>query len=170
MPSAPPTSRLRVGIAAAGTVLCIAVILVMTLSPTPLDRGYESAIDELLGALHRHGLPTWFGYRKLEFAANVLMFLPLGFLIALVLPRRLMWLAPFVVPAISTSVEWAQWAFFSERTPSGLDVLANTLGGVVGAAAAWALRALVQRRDRRVVAAAFAQARSAGGGDAWQAS
>ncbi|WP_448232019.1 hypothetical protein [Microbacterium lacticum] len=38
MPSAPPTSRLRVGIAAAGTVLCIAVILVMTLSPTPLDR------------------------------------------------------------------------------------------------------------------------------------
>lgn len=173
MPSAPPTSRVRVGIAAAGTVLCIAVILVMTLSPTPLDRGYESAIDELLWALHRHGLPTWFGYRKLEFSANVAMFVPLGLLIALALPRRLVWLTLLIVPVLSGGIEWAQAALLVERTPSLVDVLANTIGGYLGALAAWMLRALVRARDERVIAAAFARhglSAAAQGGDAWRAS
>lgn len=171
MPSAPPAaSHLRAGVATLGLLLCVAVVLWLTLSPTPVDRGYESAIGVFLDALHRHGVPGWFGYRKLEFSANVLLFWPLGFLTALALPWRSTWLALLVVLAISASVEWAQWAFLSARAPSGLDVLANTLGGGAGAAAAWVLRALVHARDRQVAAAACAQARSAGGGAAWPAS
>lgn len=172
-PASPSPSRLRVGIAAAGTLVCIVVILLMTLSPTPLDRGYESAIDELLAALHRHGVPTWFGYRKFEFTANVAMFLPLGFLVALALPRRAMWLTLLIVPALSGSIEWAQSALLLERTPSLFDVLANTLGGYVGALAAWLLRALVHARDERVIAAALARRGDAlvtAGGDPWPAS
>ena len=171
MPSARSSaSRMRVGIATVGLVVCVGAVLMMTLSPTPLDRGYESAVDALLGALHRHGVPVWFGYRKLEFTANVLMFLPLGFLIALALPRRAMWLAVLIVPALSVVIECTQWVLLAQRTPCGLDVLANTLGGLVGAVAAWLLRALVRARDRRVVAAAFAQAPGGGGGDVWPAS
>ena len=81
----PPRSHLRIGSAVSGLAVYAVVVLAMTMSPTPLDQGYESAIAKFLGVLHRNGVPEWFGYSKLEFTANIAMFIPLGFLIALAL-------------------------------------------------------------------------------------
>lgn len=146
---------MRLILALAGLLICVGVVLAATLSPTPLDQGYESAIAKVLEVLHRHGVPNWFGYHKLEFVANVAMFVPLGFLVALALPRKVLWLFILLIPAFSGAIELLQASFLAERFASVLDVIANTIGGYGGAVAAVVLRAAVRRRDEKVVARAL---------------
>ena len=151
----PPKSRVRV---ATGTVLLLAyglIVLLATMWPTPLDQGYEESIDRLLRVLHRNGIPEWFGYSKLEFSANILMFVPIGFLIALLLPWRVWWLALLLVPAFSVGIELLQGAVLAARFSTPVDVVANSLGGIAGVIVAGLLRLSVYRRDRLVVARAL---------------
>lgn len=151
----PPRSRLRIGIAVTGLMVYAAVVLAATLSPTPLDQGYGSSIQRFLDVLHRNGVPEWFGYSKLEFFANVLMFLPFGFLMTLALPRRGVWAVILAVPAFSGAIELFQATFLAARFASVFDVLANTAGGYAGAIVAIALRAVIHARDEKLIARAL---------------
>lgn len=135
----------------AGLGLCLAVVLLATLSPTPIDQGYESAIERVLSVLHRNGVPGWFGYRWFEFSANIAMFVPLAYFLTLVFPTRFMWLALPLVPAVSATLETMQFFVLPARFASVNDVIANTLGGWVGVAAAAVTVAAVHARDRRVL-------------------
>jgi glycopeptide antibiotics resistance protein len=154
-PTASPT-HLRLAICGVLLALYIGVVLLATMWPTPLDAGYESAIARLLDILHRHGVPVWFGYGKLEFTANIAMFVPLGFLLALTLPERGWWLVMLLIPSFSALIEWVQGTYLAARFESGWDVVANTIGGYIGAVIAYALRAAIHARDRLVVAQALA--------------
>ena len=124
-------ARLQLG---AGILIAYAIaMLVVTLWPTPVDRGFEPTISRILSVLHRNGLPTWFGYNKLEFGANIAMFVPAGFLVAMLLPTRRWWLALLIVPAVSLGIELTQAIFLSSRFATFNDVIANSLGAVIGA-------------------------------------
>jgi glycopeptide antibiotics resistance protein len=151
----PPKSRFRQGIAAAGLALYGAVVLLVTLSPTPLDRGYERSIDRVLAVLHNHGVPEWFGYSKLEFSANIVMFIPIGVLVTLLLPARAWWLAVLVCPSLSVAIELTQAVALDARVATVRDVVANSFGAFLGIIAAVALTALVHHRDDKVIARAF---------------
>lgn len=143
-----------------GTLLVVylGIVLAATMWPTPLDTGYESAITRVLDILHRHGVPEWFGYNKLEFSANIAMFVPLGFLVALTLPERAWWLVMLLIPGFSALIEFTQGQFLAARFASGWDVVANTAGGYIGAVVAYTLRSIVHARDRLVIAEAQALA------------
>lgn len=134
-----------------------AMVLTATMWPTPLDQGYASSIARLLALLHRNGIPEWFGYNKLEFSANVLMFIPLGFLLTLALSRRWAWMSIVLVPVFSGLIEYTQGEFLAQRFATVRDVIANSIGGYIGAVAAAALRALVHARDRLVIERALGQ-------------
>lgn len=136
-------------------LIYLAIVLAATMSPTPLDQGYESSIDRLLGVLHRNGVPVWFGYSKLEFTANILMFAPLGFLVGLALPQRAAWTGVLLLPALSIAIEAGQSAFLSQRFASALDVVANSAGGWIGLLIAFGIRAAVHARDETVIARAL---------------
>lgn len=85
----------------------------------------------------------WFGSGWIEFSANVLMFTPLGFFLAVLTPR---WWHGFLIAAmLSASAELIQ-AVIPSRQPSVRDIVANTLGAVVGAGVAWLV---VTRAGRR---------------------
>jgi glycopeptide antibiotics resistance protein len=84
------------------------------------------------------------------------MFVPLGFLVALTLPKRNWWLALLLIPAFSFGIEVVQGTFLAARFASGQDVLANTIGGYLGAILSFAVRALVHARDRLVITEALA--------------
>lgn len=148
----PRRSHARLIVAMLGLVLYAAVVLSATMWPTPLDRGYSESIDRVLEVLHRNGVPTWFGYSKFEFTANIAMFFPLGFFLALALPRRVWWVALTLIPLFSGTIELLQAMFLAERFASVFDVIANTLGGYLGAAVALAVRALVRARDETMLA------------------
>jgi glycopeptide antibiotics resistance protein len=133
-------------------VACIAAVLLATMWPTPLDHGYATSIDKFLSVLHRNGVPQWFGYNKLEFFANVVMFIPLGFLVTMLLPGKVWWLALVLCPALSVGIEFAQGALLSARFATVSDVIANSIGAVIGAIFAVLLRAAVHSRDQKLVA------------------
>ena len=151
----PPRSRARIALAVTFLALYTAFVLLVTMWPAPVDRDYDSAIERLLGVLHRNGVPRWFDYRELEFSANIGMFVPLGFLAGLALPRRVWWLAIFVVPAFSVAIELAQAVLLPARVAAFSDVLANSIGGLLGVFAAFVLRAIVNGRDEKIVARAL---------------
>ncbi|MFT2816891.1 VanZ family protein [Leifsonia sp. A12D58] len=146
-----PKSRTREWLAFLALLAYAAIVLAATLSPTPLDQGYQGAIDKVLDVLHRNGVPEWFGYNKLEFSANIVMFVPLGFLITLLLPTKVWWLALIICPALSGAIELTQGALLSERFASWGDVLSNSIGAVIGILIAVILRALVYHRDEKLI-------------------
>lgn len=135
----------------------VTVILVATLWPTPLDQGYSAAIQKVLDVVHRNGVPEWFGYNKLEFSANVVMFVPLGFLAALLLPARVWWLALLICPGLSIAIELTQATFLAARFATATDVIANSIGAVIGILVAVILRSIVYERDQKVIAVALWQ-------------
>lgn len=113
--------------------------------PVPVDQGSSDLLMRSLRKLHRWGVPTWFDYGVVELASNVVLFLPLGALVALILGARLWWGGIAVGFAVSVLIELAQLAFLPERFPSVADVAANTFGAMVGALAALLLMAYKDR-------------------------
>lgn len=150
--TAPPASRTRVWLASLGLAASVVLVLLATMWPTPLDQGYQSAIDKVLIVLHRNGVPQWFGYSKLEFSANIAMFVPLGFLVALLLSQRNWWLTLIFCPGLSIAIEVIQGAVLDARVSSAFDVFANSLGALIGILIAVSIRALVYERDRKIIA------------------
>lgn len=148
-------SRIREWFVVLSLALYLLLVFAVTMSPTPIDQGYEASIDRVLAVLHRNGVPDWFGYNKLEFSANVAMFIPIGFLVALAMPARVWWISLLLCPGLSVSIELIQGAVLTQRFSTISDVAANTLGALVGITAAIALRALVYHRDQLVIAEAL---------------
>ena len=151
----PPKSRIRVVVASIALACYAVIVLLAVFWPTPIDRDYQSSIARVLEVAHRYGVPEWFGYNKLEFAANIAMFVPLAFLITLVLPTRVWWLVLLICPAFSIAIELTQGALLAERFASPLDVVANSAGALIGIIIAIILRAMVHARDETIIAAAL---------------
>ena len=103
----------------------VVVLGLIAFWPTPVDRG-ASAFLLWLGRT----IPV-LSYARIEFSANVVLFLPLGVLVARMLPSR-PWMAIVAGFLASICIELVQWIALPARTPSALDVLSNTLGAAIG--------------------------------------
>lgn len=123
------TTRARIG--AIGLIVIACAVFWITLTPTTVDSGYWAEVQWVLNALHRIGVPEWFQYRELEFTANIVMFMPLGFFLGLLLGRG--W-APglLLLPALSVLIEGSQLYFLPGRVAAMSDVVANSTGGWIG--------------------------------------
>ncbi len=143
-----PPERGRLTAATLLAVYILALALVV-LWPTPMDAVANGLVQHVLSALHRAGAPVWFDYNLIESGANVVMFVPLGFLTALLLPAGWRWLTPAGALVFSAAIEWCQQAFLPGRHASLQDVWVNTLGAAIGTVLAYAW--LEHRRNRRPV-------------------
>ncbi|WP_336661920.1 VanZ family protein [Leucobacter sp. USHLN154] len=139
---------MRVRTALWGLATCGAVILSITLWPTPVDRGVNGVLRDIFDVLHAHGVMPWFGYAELERLANVVMFVPVGFFLALLLPGAWRWLALLLTPAASAIIETTQLLVLPQRFATFADVVANSLGGWIGVGFAALLMQLLHARDR----------------------
>lgn len=132
-----------------------ALIGLITLTPQSPTSAHGSVSRAILDFLYRAGLPKSFTYVHWEFTANVIMFLPLGFFLALTLLGRKRTTRPQVIwrllllPATSGFIETAQLLFLPSRYPTWSDIIANTTGGwigfLVGLGAVWAVARKSQR-------------------------
>lgn len=120
---------------------CIVVVATILLWPTPVDDDAGPAIFAIISFFHGLGW-TWFGYAALEITANVLLFIPLGVLLVVCLPRRRWWLAIVIGVGASLAGEAVQALLLPERVASANDVVANSIGTVLGVSAAVMVRAL----------------------------
>ncbi len=150
----PSPGRIRLAVCGVLLLLYAAIVLTITMWPSQPDQSFATAVDRLLGFLHRNGVPAWFDLTRLEFTANVAMFVPLGLLLALTLPQRAVWLTALLVPAFSGTIEWFQGQYLPQRFATVSDILANTIGGYFGVVLAIGLRAVVHKRDQLVLARA----------------
>ena len=75
------------------------------------------------------------GTDQVEFGLNVLLFVPLTALAALLWPRVPTWGWILLGFATSSTLEWLQLTFLSERSSTSRDIIANTLGAAIGACA-----------------------------------
>lgn len=117
-------------------VYAVAIVAVLLL---PI--GYSQIVHEIGDAV-RSALGISFGDGWIELGANIVMFVPLGFLLTVLLRRH--WHGVMLALALSVAAELAQLVIPS-RQPSLRDVAANLLGALIGAALAWWL---VVRRER----------------------
>ena len=90
----------------------------------------------------------WFDDVEAEEAANVAVFVPIGFLLPLCFPRW-RWLAVLAGAQLSGVVELVQDVFLDWRSPTVTDVRWNTLGTVIGFGLWLALRTIAPGLVRR---------------------
>ena len=141
----------RVRFVAVLTIMYVVVVLFVTLWPTTIDRGIDPYLERVLQELHERGVPWFVDYRFIEFSANIVFFVPVGFLLGILLPYRYWYLAVVLGAALSAAVETAQGLFLPGRVSSPADVVANTTGAVIGCVVAVAVRMLILHRDTLVI-------------------
>lgn len=144
----PPRSYARLWVSTVLLAFYAVFVLLVTMWPNPKQLEFDGIASRVLRMLHNFGVPEWFGFNKLEFIANVGMFVPLGFLLGLALARKAWWVALFLLPAFSGAIEYTQGVALDERVSTLLDVAANTIGGYVGLLLAMIMRAMIYARDR----------------------
>jgi glycopeptide antibiotics resistance protein len=113
----------------------LAVLVVMALIlfwPTHVDAPIDGTLFQVLAWLHAHGVPGWFDYDFVEFAANILLFVPLGALVASLTMHPLWWTSGVAGLTFSLIVEFTQEVFLPGRTGSADDLIANTTGALLG--------------------------------------
>jgi hypothetical protein len=101
--------------------------------PTPVDRPVQGLLAGTLGFLHRHGIPGWFNYQFVEATANVVLFVPVGFVSALSFPEKRWWQVGALGLLVSGCIELGQLIFLYDRFASPTDVVTNVSGTIIGA-------------------------------------
>ncbi|WP_346036987.1 VanZ family protein [Brevibacterium picturae] len=127
-------------------------IAFVTLTPQQLDTSPEGPIGRLLEFFATHRATEWLTYERVERLANVAMFVPFGFLLALHLGRRRWWLGGVIGAAFSGAIEVFQGTVLSQtRFATVSDLITNTVGAGIGAVLALILMLLLPPEEREPV-------------------
>lgn len=102
----------------------VVVLTLIALWPVPVDSGAGPMLR-----LVSRVIPI-LTYARIEFGANILLFIPLGVLLALILQHRYL-VVPIAFIATVT-IESIQALMIDRRTPSLMDILANLAGACIG--------------------------------------
>ena len=104
----------------------------MTLRARPYGSDIAAALDRLLVWFAERESTAWITFDRVEFGANVAMFVPLGVFAVLWFGVRGWWTAPVLGLLASGAIELAQAVFLDARVADVRDLVANTLGAVTG--------------------------------------
>lgn len=127
---------------AIGMALYGVVLVVVALWPTPIDERARGLLRALT-----HAVPA-LTYDRIEFVANIALFVPFGAGLALLLGRRRLLVVPCAL-VVSVMIELVHAWVLPARTPAVSDVIANVFGAGIGLLlVAVGHRVLVARRRR----------------------
>ncbi|RFA14278.1 VanZ family protein [Subtercola boreus] len=130
------------------TVAYLGLVAWITLGPQPLDDRAEGLLYRALRVFGRHASTEWITYDRVEFAANIAMFVPVGLFLLLLLGRRQWWLAILIGFLMTVAIEVAQLGI-PGRVSDLRDIVSNTSGATLGVLAGLVLTAGAARRLRR---------------------
>lgn len=133
------------------TVAYLGFVGWVTLGPQPIDSGNDRWLWRALRFFSRHDLTDWITYQRVEFTANVFMFIPVGMFFLLLFGRRLWFVALLFGVALTCAIETIQ-RFLPDRVSDISDILANSAGtfiGVVFVLVVTASKARQLRREKR---------------------
>ncbi|WP_456846100.1 VanZ family protein [Cellulomonas sp. P5_C6] len=127
-------------------VVYLAAVAAITLSPAPAPDETLGFVRAAVTWLNAHGIDVT--YNGVEFVANIVMFVPFGVLVGRLWPKRRWWQVVVFAACVSIAIEIAQGLFLPSRVADVRDVVANTMGGVIGIAV---LRSALTVRPTKVV-------------------
>ncbi|MGO4536186.1 VanZ family protein [Leifsonia sp. 2MCAF36] len=111
----------------------LAAVAWITLSPVPGNPAGNPLLRALLRAVSAVPGLHWVDYDVAEFSANVLLFVPMGLLFTVLLGAWRWWLTVAIGVVATLVIEFVQ-LFLPERVSDPRDLLANTLGTLLGVA------------------------------------
>ncbi|MEP6478030.1 MAG: VanZ family protein [Rhodoglobus sp.] len=117
------------------TIAYLGIVGWVTLGPQPLDDSGRSILHQLVRFLARHDATGWITESRIEFGANVAMFIPIGMFFLLLLGRRRWWFAFAIAVCLTVGIEVSQQVL-PTRVPDIRDIVANSTGALVGILAA----------------------------------
>lgn len=117
----------------AGVLLGLYAIVIARLTLEPASS--ETGTFGLLNRIMTHASNGRLDWSQTEVLANIALFVPAGFLLAIVVGRA--WVSALLCVAASVAIELAQQRYLPSRVPSIADVEHNGLGGAIGALLAW---------------------------------
>jgi glycopeptide antibiotics resistance protein len=122
----------------------------LTLTPQPIGPDQQQFIQRVLDALHRRGYADSLDYERLEFLANIALFVPIGMFLLLLFGAGGWWLAGIGSFAMTAFIETMQHQI-PGRVPDDRDLMANTIGALIGIVIALVLTlpATLRRRERK---------------------
>jgi glycopeptide antibiotics resistance protein len=122
----------------------------LTLTPQPIGPDQQEFIQRVLDGLHRRGYAQSLDYDRLEFLANIALFVPIGMFLLLLFGAGGWWLAAIGSFAMTAFIEIAQ-QHIPGRVSDDRDLLANTIGALIGIVVALILTlpATLRRRERK---------------------
>lgn len=117
-------------------------LLLIAFWPQPVDSALGGLVRWLVDAIP---LMT---YGRLEFASNVLLFVPFGVGFGMLLPDHRYLILPLAL-LVSMTIESGQALLLAARTPSLYDILANVAGACLGLVLLVGVQEWRRRRSRR---------------------
>ena len=135
------------------SVVYLAFVGWVTLNPTPPNPVSNRLLRRLIDLFARHEATEWLTYDRIEFIANIGLFVPIGVLVLLLLGRRWWWMGVVVGLLLTLAIEGAQ-QLLPARFPDVRDLVANTLGAALGAVLALVVTtpAAIRNRSRHPAA------------------
>lgn len=125
------------------------VIWRMTLTPHVFSDAQQSFVSHAIVWAQQLPGGAWLTYDRTEFLANIAMFVPVGMIAAMWLPRRWWFVAAVLAVGLSAGIEIAQGALLPYRVADPHDVLSNGMGGLLGATLVGLARSLMPAPRRR---------------------
>ncbi|MCT1477643.1 VanZ family protein [Microbacterium sp. p3-SID336] len=131
----PPPRRLTRVWALVLGIPFLAGLALLTLTPSRVEDSVPNLLDLVLTGVHRIGW-TALTFDRLEVLANIAVFVPIGILAFVLLPRRIWPLSLLIGPALSVAIEATQRFVLLDRAATVQDVIANSTGATFGVALA----------------------------------
>ena len=103
----------------------------LTLTPGSAAPTSSALAMRVLARLQRVEELSWLTYGRAEFLANIALFVPVGVFLLLLFSPRFWWIAAAAGLAMTSLIETAQRSI-PGRVPDERDIVANTLGALVG--------------------------------------
>ena len=134
------------------TLLYLAGVAWITLGPQPLDHSQAEWVLRVCDFLRLHlesRLPhvaALITYMNVEFAANVVMFVPVGVFFVVLFGRRLWWLSLVICLGMTGFIESIQHVI-PGRVSDVRDLISNSLGGLIGVIIGLIFEMLAWRRE-----------------------
>jgi glycopeptide antibiotics resistance protein len=135
----------------------LAALAWLTLSPVGGGESSSSELARLAESLGGVGGLAWVNSAIVEFAINIVLFVPMGVIVLLLLGRERWWVVIAVGVIASMWIELAQGVWLPSRAADAADLAANSLGTALGVA----FVVLVARSPRRARAIGKRTARQA---------